>query len=722
MKKFYSLLLLLITLITFPVAAQRQMEKLDRGLVAVKVSSGVYLTWRMLGTDDKNVQFNIYKNENTLVNLTPISSKSNFSDTSGKLTDTYHVDVLLNGKVIETSKTCTPWGQQYMTVQLDRPAGGTTPPSYFDNRNSKDRVQTPYPDGEAYTYTPNDMSVADLDGDGEYELIVKWDPSNSKDNSYSGMTGNVYIDAYKLDGTKLWRIDLGRNIRAGAHYTQFMVYDMDGDGIAEMVCKTAPGTIDGLGTNVIMGSDDPNADYRNSALNSNNGYVLNGPEYLTIFDGQTGAEVHTVAYEPARGTISAWGKDTYGNRVDRFLACVAYLDGVHPSVIMCRGYYQRATLTAYDYVNKKLVKKWLYDSGSSESKNNAYGQGTHSIAVGDVDGDGFDEIMYGGAAIDHDGTLLYNTQQGHGDAGHLSDMDPDRPGLEWFQPHETSPYGFHLRDAGTGEIIYSETSSGDNGRGLAADVDPANRGFEFWSSASSNVYNVQTKTAISTRKPSTNFRIYWDGDLQDELLDGNKITKWRSNASVSTLLTMSGCSSNNTTKATPNISADIFGDWREEVILYETADPSKIRIYTTTIPSDYGFYTPMHDPIYRLSIAWQNVAYNQPPHLGFYIGDGLDNIPVPNIYTPEYNPTGIEDGHIVPSVCHAYINMGQLNVNSDSQIKTVSVYNLYGSLVQQYNNVETTNFKESLTGSADNIYIVKVLTEAGVKTFKLLKR
>jgi len=717
MKNLYSLILLL-ALTIFSASAQRQMEKLDRGLVSVKVSSGVFLSWRILGTDDKNVQFNIYKNESTLVNSTPITAKSNYTDASGKLTDTYTVDVLLNGEIIETSKPCTPWGQQYLSVQLDQPAAGVTPSSYFFDRKS---TTIQYPTGDEYTYTPNDMSVADLDGDGEYELIVKWDPTNSKDNSYSGMTGNVYIDAYKLDGTKLWRIDLGKNIRAGAHYTQFMVYDLDGDGRAEMVCKTAPGTVDGLGNNVIMGSDNPNADYRNSAMNTNNGYVLSGPEYLTVFDGFTGEEVHTIAYEPARGTLSNWG-DTYGNRVDRFLACVAYLDGVKPSVVMCRGYYQKATLAAYDYVNKKLVRRWFYDSGTSAAANNAYGQGNHSLAVGDVDGDGFDEIMYGSAAIDHDGTLLYNTRNGHGDAGHLSDMDPARPGLEYFQPHENSPYGFHLRDAGTGEIIYSETSSGDNGRGLAADVDASNPGFEFWSSASSNVYNVQTKTAVSTRRPSTNFRIYWDGDLQDELLDGNRITKWRSTASAQTLLTMSGCSSNNSTKATPNLSADILGDWREEVILYETNDPSKIRIYTTTTASNYGFYTLMHDPIYRLGIAWQNVAYNQPPHLGFYIGGGLDNIPTPNIYTPEYIPTGIEDANRVSSACYANIDGNYLRVASDDVIKSVSVYNLTGAVVGQYNNIGSTSFDQMLPNTADKLYIVRVLTESGVKTFKLIKR
>jgi len=720
MKNIYSVIVLLMITI-LPLSAQRQMEKLDRGIVAVKNNTGVFVSWRIFGNDDKNVEFNLYRNDE-LVNTAPLKKLSNYLDTKGKVTDEYKVDVLVNGQVVETSKTCKPWGQQYLTVQLDRPAGGVTPPSYFDNRSSSNRETIPYPDGEAYTYTPNDMSVADLDGDGEYELIVKWDPSNSRDNSHSGMTGPVFIDAYKLDGTKLWRIELGKNIRAGAHYTQFMVYDFDGDGIAELVCKTAPGTVDGLGNNVIMGSDNPNADYRNAAMNSNNGYVLNGPEYLTLFDGRTGGELHTVPYKPARGTTlkATWGDD-YGNRVDRFLACVAYLDGVRPSVVMCRGYYSRATLAAYDVVDKKLVERWFYDSGTSASKNNAFGQGNHSIAVGDVDDDGFDEIVYGGAAIDHDGKLLYNTQTGHGDAGHLSDMDPDRPGLEWFQPHEekTSPYGFEFRDAGSGVILFGEQTGKDIGRGLAADIDPSKRGFEYWTTASSNVYNCQTGEVISTRRPSVNFRIYWDGDLQDELLDGNKITKW-STSKISTLLTMSGCSSSNSTKSTPNLSADILGDWREEVILYESNDPSKIRIYTTTTATTHGLYTLMHDPVYRMSIAWQNVAYNQPPHLGFYIGDGLDNIPYPDMFTP--TPLGIENNATESSLCNAYINRGSLQINSNDIIKSVSIYNLSGMLINRYDNIGQTTFTESIYNNNDKVLIVRVLTDGGVKTFKLMNR
>ncbi|MEK4524290.1 rhamnogalacturonan lyase [Paenibacillus sp. FSL K6-1122] len=576
------------------------MEYLDRGVVAVKTGTGVFISWRLLGTEGSNVSFNVYR-DGTKVNASPITNSTNLQDASGTSSSKYTVRAVVSGTEQAASAAASVWGNNYLSVPLSVPAGGTTP------------------DGVAYTYSANDASAGDLDGDGEYELIVKWDPSNSKDNSQSGYTGEVFIDAYKLNGTRLWRISLGKNIRAGAHYTQFMVYDLDGDGKAEVAMKTADGTKDGTG--VVIG--DASKDYRNSS-----GYVLSGPEFLTVFNGQTGKALSTVNYEPARGNVSSWG-DNYGNRVDRFLAAIAYLDGERPSLVMARGYYTRTVLVAYNWRNGQLTKQWTFDSNTSGNSGYA-GQGNHNLSVADVDGDGKDEIVYGAMAVDDNGKGLYTTGLHHGDAMHLSDLDPDRPGLEVFQVHETpSNAGVEFRDAGTGQLIWGVKTTKDIGRGMAADIDPRYKGAEVW--ADGSLYTAKGQKLGTTLPSSTNFGIWWDGDLLRELLDSNRIDKWNyANSTTMNLLTASGVSSNNGTKSTPNLQADLFGDWREEVV-WRTNDSSALRIYTTTAVTDKRIYTLMHDPVYRLGVAWQNVAYNQPPHTGFYLGEGMSTPPVPNI-------------------------------------------------------------------------------------------
>ncbi|MDN4602662.1 rhamnogalacturonan lyase [Paenibacillus sp. F6_3S_P_1C] len=581
-------------------AGARQMEFLDRGVVAVKTGTGVFVSWRLLGTEGSNVSFNVYR-DGTKVNASPITNSTNLQDASGTSSSKYTVRAVVGGTEQAASAAASVWGNNYLSVPLSVPAGGTTP------------------DGVAYTYSANDASAGDVDGDGEYELIVKWDPSNSKDNSQSGYTGEVFIDAYKLNGTRLWRISLGKNIRAGAHYTQFMVYDLDGDGKAEVAMKTADGTKDGTGT--VIG--DAGKDYRNSS-----GYVLSGPEFLTIFHGQTGKALSTVNYEPARSNVSDWG-DNYGNRVDRFLAAIAYLDGERPSLVMARGYYTRTVLVAYNWRDGQLTKQWTFDSNTSGNSGYA-GQGNHNLSVADVDGDGKDEIVYGAMAVDDNGKGLYTTGLHHGDAMHLSDLDPDRAGLEVFQVHETaSNAGVEFRDARTGQLIWGIPTTKDIGRGMAADIDPRYKGAEVW--ADGGLYTAKGQKIGTTLPSSTNFGIWWDGDLLRELLDSNRIDKWDyANSKTVNLLTASGVSSNNGTKSTPNLQADLFGDWREEVV-WRTNDSSALRIYTTTAVTDKRIYTLMHDPVYRLGVAWQNVAYNQPPHTGFYLGDGMSTPPVPNI-------------------------------------------------------------------------------------------
>jgi rhamnogalacturonan endolyase len=580
-------------------AATRQMENLDRGLVAVKVANGVFVGWRVLGTDPADLAFNVYRGT-TKVNATPITGATNLVDASGTTSSTYTVRPVLNGVEQAVGGTATTWGSQVLKIALNRPAGGSNASG-------------------AYTYSPSDIAVGDLDGDGKWDLVVKWDPSNAKDNSQSGYTGNVILDGVTLEGKRLWRVDLGVNIRAGAHYTQMLVADYDGDGKAEVACKTAPGTKDGSGAFLSKGpaaSDNDATDHRNSG-----GYVLAGPEYVTVFAGATGKELATVNYVPARGTVSGWG-DNYGNRVDRFLATNAYLDGVKPSMVFQRGYYTRMALTAYDWDGTTLKQRWAFDDNGSYR-----GQGNHNLSAGDVDGDGFDEIIQGASAIDHNGKGMYTTGLGHGDAIHMGDLDPDNPGLEVCEVHEDAnvAYGPELHDAKTGKILWGTNYDSDNGRGMSADIDAASRGHEMWSSAGAGIYSCKGKQ-VSTAKPSVNFRVYWDGDLQDELLDGNKLDKWNGNGTTR-LITLQGTSCNGT-KATPNFSGDLLGDWREEVILHDDAN---LYLTTTTIATTHRLYTLAHDPVYRLAMSWQNGAYNQPPHLGFWLGAGADKAPRPDI-------------------------------------------------------------------------------------------
>ncbi|MEG3637137.1 rhamnogalacturonan lyase family protein [Micromonospora palythoicola] len=583
-----------------PPPGAMQAENLERGLVSVRSGSANLVSWRLLGTETSGVAFNLYRGT-TRVNASPITGATNYLDSGGPAGANYTLRALVGGVEQTQSGQALQFPAGHLDVPLQVPPGGTTP------------------SGEAYTYSANDVSVGDLDGDGDYDFVVKWEPSNAKDNSQSGYTGNVYLDAYTLPGYRLWRIDLGRNIRAGAHYTQFQVYDYDGDGRAEVAMKTADGTRSGTGQ--VIGN--ANADHRNSA-----GYVLAGPEYLTMFDGRTGAAVSTVNYDPPRGTVSSWG-DNYGNRVDRFLAGTAYLDGQRPSLIMARGYYTRAVIAAWDFRNGTLTRRWTFDSNTA-GNGAAAGQGNHSLSVADVDGDGRQEIVYGAATIDDTGRLLWSTGHGHGDAGHVGDLDPSRPGLEYFKVSEDgSKPSSWFADARTGQILWSTPTGGDNGRGVSGDIWAGSAGAESWSSAVSGLANTRGQN-IGRKPSSTNFLVWWDGDPVRELLDATRIDKYGTGGDTR-LLTGSGVAANNGTKATPALSADLFGDWREEVV-WRTTDSRALRIYSTPTPTSIRLHTLMHDLQYRVAIAWQNTAYNQPPHPSFFLGDGMSTPPAPDIY------------------------------------------------------------------------------------------
>ena len=576
-------------------------KPLNRGLVAVPASStGVFVGWRKRASDDKSVSYRLFRDgvEVGTYELT------NIVDASGTRNSIYSLEVLRNGEVIERQDGVGVWNNFYRHIPLKTPT---------DER------------GLGATYTPNDCSVYDMDGDGEYEIIVKWDPDNSKDSASSGTTSSVYIDCYKMDGTLMWRINLGQNIRAGAHYTQFLCYDFDGDGFGEMICKTAPGTIDGENNFVLMNNDDPTASYINSK-----GHIISGPEYLSIFDGVTGGVIHTVKYEPAYGDVSTsvWG-DSNANRSDRYRACVAFLDGIHPSAVMMRGYYSGSFAVAYDFDGEKLVKRWYHKS--STKGQGTYGEGHHSVTVGDVDGDGFDEIVVGSACIDHDGSTLWRTGTGHGDALHLGDFDPENEGMEVFAVYESksAAYDATLRDAKTGKVLAStKQTNSDTGRGLIMDIDWNHPGAEFMHSSSSSLYDIEGSIICPWQQgtvgsSSINFRIYWDGDLFDEYHDRQHIDKWNADTQsygrMVTLYNEGGASSINSSKYNPNLQADILGDWREEAIYWvtESDGTQALTIFTTRIPTEFALPTLRDDHVYDMAIVWQNVGYNQPPHLSF---------------------------------------------------------------------------------------------------------
>jgi rhamnogalacturonan endolyase len=576
-----------------------QMENLDRGVVAVKVTGGVYVGWRMLGneydTTASNVSYNLYKDGSKLQNVT---DSTNFLDAAGTATSKYTVSVLIKGVEGAQSDPVTAWAQNYTSIPLTSPGS---------------------------SYSASDGSVGDLDGDGKFDIVLKWDPSNSHDNAQSGVTSDVYIDGYTLAGKKLFRIDLGPNIRAGAHYTQMSVADFDGDGKAELAVKTAPGTKDGTGAYLSTGSAagaDNSAVYRNSS-----GYILTGPEWVTVFRGSDGKELATVDYPVPRGTVTAWG-DGYGNRVDRFNGGIAFVkeNGVatgRPSIIQGRGYYTRLTVSSLTYRNGVLAKNWVFD-GDAAGNSKANGGGDHSEMAADTDGDGGQEIITGATTIDSAGTFKCSSGQGHGDAMHIGELVVGK-GISVFSVHETVGGG-DCHDGATCTLYFNVTGGGDNGRGAADYVGVGDETAASCSSSHTGNLNCGTGATV-TPNAGSNFLIYWDADEWREIENGTSITK----VGGGTLLSCSECGSCNSTKSTPTLTADLIGDWREELVLRESSNAA-LRVFTTTDVTKRRIYTLMHDPTYRAQVAFENSAYNQPPHVGFHIGVGMADPPVPDIY------------------------------------------------------------------------------------------
>jgi hypothetical protein len=576
------------------------MENLDRGVVAVKVSGGVYVGWRMFGYEytgtDADTSYILYKDG---AKLATVTDSTNYLDAAGTASSKYSVSAVLKGTEGKQSDAVTPWAQQYLSIPLTKPAS---------------------------QYNANDAAPGDLDGDGKLDIVLKWEGS-TKDNSQSGVTDPVYIAGYTLAGKQLWILNLGPNIRSGAHYTQMSVGDFDGDGKAEFACKTAPGTKDGTGAYLSTGpaaSDDDSADFRNGS-----GYILTGPEYLTVFAGDTGKELATVDYPVPRGNVGDWG-DTYGNRLDRYNGGMAWVSDTgtgktatgRPSIIQQRGYYTRLTVSAYNWRDAKLTKVWTFDSNGA-GNSSAKGQGDHSCMAADVDGDLAQEIITGPLTIGSDGTFKCGDGIGHGDAMHVGELVKGK-GISVFSVHE-SVGGMDCHDGATCKFYFNITSPGtDTGRGVAEYVTMN----DLTAATCSGMGNVDCGTgAAVSSSAGSNFLIYWDADEARELENGTSITK----PGGSTLLNASGCSSCNGTKSTPTLTADLLGDWREELVLRETSNTA-LRVYTTTEVTKRRIYTLMHDPTYRAQCAFENASYNQPPHTGFHIGAGMNNPPVPDIY------------------------------------------------------------------------------------------
>ena len=577
-----------------------QIEKLDRGFVAVR-NGGAVLSWRYLPTDPTNIAFNVYMNGKLLTADEPLANATHF--TAKFLHGAkYRIEAVVPDGAVGWRKTGeeitrTIGEKPYIKIPMRRPPQDTTA------------------DGQVSGHYAEEASPGDMDGDGEYEIVVKWSSLSGQDNAQNGHTGQDHLDCYKLDGTFLWRISLGPNIRSGHHYTHFMVYDFDGDGKSEVICRTADGTVDGKGK--VIG--DAKKRWANEY-----GRILSGPEYLTVFNGLTGEAMATVDFVPARGNVSDWG-DSYGNRCDRFLACVAYLDGVHPSAVFCRGYYAKSMLAAWDWDGKKLKLRWVFDS--STPGNEAYaGQGFHSVRTGDVDLDGKDEIVYGSMVVDDDGKGLYSTGFGHGDGQHLVQARPDLRGLHQWTCHENRRDGLVLRYADDGKVIWQRKLPFDVPTCVAADIDPTNPGYEFWMGKGYDYWDVYGRPLPGI--PDLAWHrdlVWWKGDmLRSRFYKARIIASydWRAKKWETDMSASKDVSGEGVKRSRPILAADLFGDWREELVLPGDKGDSLL-VFTSPHPTKYRFWSFMLDPMYRAQVAAWNTAYNQAPQTGFYFGPDL---------------------------------------------------------------------------------------------------
>lgn len=577
----------------------RPMEYLDRGLVAQETRGGVFLTWRVLGTDDEHVGFNLFRNGEKITDLA-LTGPSNHLDAKGGADDRYRIETVWKYDVVERSEEVTVWPLRQPWDEGARRK--RKPPASY--------LEIPLdPPGD---HVPGDMSVGDLDGDGDYELVFEWEGNPS------------FLEAVHLDGKRLWRISCGPNV--SAHKLAFLVHDFDGDGKAEVTCKTGPGTRDGTGR--FLGKGPAARDNDLKVLERKSGRLVEDHAYITVFDGASGRELDSTTYWPPIGPIAemkeTWG-DNYGHRASSIKAAAIHHAELGPLLVYARGIYSRVGMGAYRWDGRSLSRVWTFDSEDPDHPEyrEYRGQGNHSLAVGDVDNDGSDEIMYGACAIDHDGSGLYTTGRGHGDSHALGDLVPDHPGLEFFQGHENREYGVSMRAAGTGEILWEVRSKADVGRAWAADVDARYPGAECVSISTPDMdcHGKEIETDYNCYFQPLHF----DGDVEMELRNrtavelgpgGRVFQGW-----------YYGASTIHSSKHDANLVADILGDWREEIV-YRRRDNRALIVFSSWLPTERKNYTLMHDPVYRMNVVVQNIGYNQPAHTGFHFPSGA---PVPNI-------------------------------------------------------------------------------------------
>ncbi len=625
-----------------------QMEYLDRGTVAVKTTGGVYLSWRLLGTEDYDTAFDVYRDG---TRITTVSDSTNYTDGGGTAGSKY--TVVPAGADASAGKAVTVNANSYFDIPIQLPASETITSPAGANVGT-------------FPFSVSDCSTADLDGDGEYEIITKMVSSEhdvgSPGDGVQSLSGTVRFNAYKLDGTRMWEqdINLGKNVYSSAHTVQFLAYDFNLDGKAELICQTSLGSTDGQGRYVSHAAktdvdiqaytddDNASAEYRGEW-----GPITQGEEFLTVFNGETGEAIDTIDFPTARVGNGASFGDESGNRSNRFTASVAYLDGKKPYAVYLRGYYfgkngkQRCGISGTSFDGEKLSVDYRFDTekGQPGYYDGAYqyvGNGNHNCAVADVDGDGKDEFLTGALCMevkdDNSFKPRWCTFMEHGDALHLGDYDPSHTGMEFFTVHEDGGpnaitgtpinFGMSVIDADSGSIIKHWDSPKDNGRGIMANIGAG--GYYQITSANGGSYRADGKDKFTAGDygMSMNFRVFWDGDTYDELLDGVRLTYWNGSKMTREVLpTNESFGAVNGTKANPSLQADILGDWREEIIYPTIASKTgstALRVFMTTHETDHKLYTLMHDRAYRMQVSSEQTAYNQPPHIGYYISENKD--------------------------------------------------------------------------------------------------